>query len=123
MAVLMLGYSIVSYFVMAVASDVSNRPVSKWAWVCGLACPVLAWVCGRASADTGDGRDLVTISSSEYERIQAAAELYVFAEQRGLRLIRADGPNGHLVTHALVLDNLLLLPPGRHPRDVLRDVG
>lgn len=76
-----------------------------------------------ASADTGEGRDLVTISSSEYERIQAAAELYVFAEQRGLQLVRADGPNGHLVTHALVLGNLLLLPPGRHPRDVLRDVG
>ncbi|MBT2451794.1 hypothetical protein J7F03_32970 [Streptomyces sp. ISL-43] len=76
-----------------------------------------------ASADTGDGHDAVTISSSEYERIQAAAELYVFAEKRGLRLVRADGPNGHLLTHALVLDNLLVFPPGRHPRDVLRDVG
>ncbi|MBT2450513.1 hypothetical protein J7F03_26240 [Streptomyces sp. ISL-43] len=75
------------------------------------------------SADTEDGRGLVIISPSEYERIQAAAELYVFAERRGLRLVRADGPNGHLLSQALVLDNVLLLPPGRHPRDVLRDVG
>ncbi|MEW1616330.1 MULTISPECIES: hypothetical protein [unclassified Streptomyces] len=76
-----------------------------------------------ASANTEGGGDLGTISSSEYERIQAAAELYVFAERRGLQLVRADGPNGHLVTHGLVLGNLLLFPPGRHPRDVLRDVG
>ncbi|WP_406075212.1 hypothetical protein [Streptomyces virginiae] len=75
------------------------------------------------STDTEDGRGPVTISSSEYERIQAAAELYVFAERRGLRLVRADGPNGHLLSQALVLDNVLLLPPGRHPRDVLRDVA
>ncbi|MCX5380409.1 hypothetical protein [Streptomyces sp. NBC_00091] len=75
------------------------------------------------STDIEDGRGLVTISSSEYERIQAAAELYVFAERRGLRLVRADGPNGHLVSQVLVVDNVLLLPPGRHPRDVLRDVG
>ncbi|WP_423833650.1 hypothetical protein [Streptomyces manipurensis] len=73
--------------------------------------------------DTEDGRGLVTISSSEYERIQAAAELYLFAERRGLRLVRADSPNGHLLSQALVLDNVILLPPGRHPRDVLRDVG
>ncbi|MFB6514195.1 hypothetical protein ACFCW4_33210 [Streptomyces virginiae] len=76
-----------------------------------------------ASTDTEDRRGPVTISSSEYERIQAAAELYVFAERRGLQLVRADGPNGHLVSQALVLGNLLLLPPGRHPRDVLRAVG
>ncbi|MER6449447.1 hypothetical protein [Streptomyces venezuelae] len=75
-----------------------------------------------ASGGAGDGRAPVIVSAREYEWIQAAAELYVFAEQRGLRLVRADGPNGHLVTHALVIDNLLLLPPGRHPRDVLCDV-
>lgn len=75
------------------------------------------------SADADDGRSLVTIPSSGYERIQAAAELYVFAERRGLRLVRADGPNGRLLPQALVLDHVLLLPPGRHPRDVLRDVA
>ncbi|MFG2875154.1 hypothetical protein ACGFYU_09105 [Streptomyces sp. NPDC048337] len=74
------------------------------------------------SVDLGDGRGVVTISSPEYDRIQAAAELYVFAEKRGLRLVRADGPNGYLVSQALVLDNVLLLPPDRHPRDVLCDL-
>ncbi|MGW2584375.1 hypothetical protein ACWCYZ_24130 [Streptomyces virginiae] len=75
------------------------------------------------SVDLGEGPGVVTISSLEYERIQAAAELCVYAERRGLRLVRADGPNGHLVPQALVLADLLLLPPGRHPRDVLRDIG
>ncbi|MBT2478569.1 hypothetical protein [Streptomyces sp. ISL-94] len=75
------------------------------------------------SVDLGEGRGVVTISSLEYERIQAAAELYVFAERRGLRLVRADGPNGYLVSQALVLADVLLLPPGRHPREVLRDLS
>ncbi|WKV72851.1 hypothetical protein AW27_015720 [Streptomyces sp. PCS3-D2] len=48
LASLMLGYSVVMYFAMAVASDISNRPVSKWAWVFAASCPVLAWVCGRS---------------------------------------------------------------------------
>lgn len=47
LSLIMLGYSVVTYFVLAAASDVSNRPVSHGAWVCVLSCPVLAWVCGR----------------------------------------------------------------------------
>ena len=63
------------------------------------------------------------ISPERREWIQAAAELYVAAEERGLRLVRADGPNAHLLTEALVFDNVLLFPSGRHPRDVLSDIG
>ncbi|MBT2470269.1 hypothetical protein J7E97_20925 [Streptomyces sp. ISL-66] len=74
------------------------------------------------SVGLGEGRGVVTISSLEYERIQAAAELCVYAERRGLRLVRADGPNGHLVSQALVLADILLLPLGRHPRDALLDL-
>ncbi|MEU2827485.1 hypothetical protein ABZ667_02265 [Streptomyces lavendulae] len=48
LAFLMLGYSVVMYFALAVASDISNRPVSKWAWVLAASYPVLAWVCGRS---------------------------------------------------------------------------
>ncbi|MEV4503828.1 hypothetical protein [Streptomyces klenkii] len=75
-----------------------------------------------APTEDEDQHDAVVISSAEFDWIQAAAELFVFAERRGLRLLRADGPNGHLLSQGLVLDNLLLFPPDRHPRDVLRDV-
>lgn len=47
--------------------------------------------------------------------------LWADAAER-LRLVRANGPNGHLLSQALVLGSVLLLPSGRHPRDVLRDV-
>ncbi|WP_266665372.1 hypothetical protein [Streptomyces sp. NBC_01443] len=59
----------------------------------------------------------------EFLRIFALAELHVFAEGRGLRIVRADGPNAHLLTEALVVDGLLLVPPGQSPQDTLRDVG
>ncbi|MEV7169890.1 hypothetical protein AB0O18_09365 [Streptomyces sp. NPDC093224] len=79
---------------------------------------------GSAAAlpDSKEQRDRV-VSEAEYAWLQAAAELYVFAEQRGLLLVRADGPNGHLLSQAMVFDSVLLLPPGRHPKDVLQDVG
>ncbi|MFD4242667.1 hypothetical protein ACFWP3_13860 [Streptomyces sp. NPDC058525] len=63
------------------------------------------------------------VSAAEYAWIQAAAELYVFAEQRGLRLVRADGHNRYLLSQAMVFDSVILLPPGRHPKDVVQDVG
>ncbi|MEU2873348.1 hypothetical protein ABZ769_29805 [Streptomyces olivoreticuli] len=75
-----------------------------------------------APMENEDQHGVVVIPSSEFDWIQAAAELFVFAERRSLRLVRADGPNGHLLSQGLVLDNLLLFPPDRHPRDVLRDV-
>lgn len=62
-------------------------------------------------------------TAQEFLRIFAAAQLYVFAEKRRLRIVRADGPNGHLLTEAMVVDGLLLVPPGRSPQDTLRDVG
>ncbi|WP_326811035.1 hypothetical protein OIE62_23110 [Streptomyces scopuliridis] len=76
-----------------------------------------------APTEKKDQHDDTVISSARYEWIQAAAELYVFVERRGLRLVRPDGPNGHLLSEALVLDNVLLLPPGRHPREMLCDIG
>ncbi|MEV8392940.1 MULTISPECIES: hypothetical protein [unclassified Streptomyces] len=76
-----------------------------------------------ASTEKDDQRGDAGISPERYEWIQAAAELYVAAETRGFRLVRADGPNAHLLTEALVFDNVLLFPPGRHPRDVLSDIG
>ncbi|MFE9368423.1 hypothetical protein ACFYM2_01365 [Streptomyces sp. NPDC006711] len=75
-----------------------------------------------AQPDSKEQRDRV-VPAAEYAWLRAAAELYVFAEQRGLRLLRADGPNRHLLTQAMVVDSVLLLPPGRHPKDVLQDVG
>ncbi|GHB32701.1 hypothetical protein [Streptomyces chryseus] len=73
--------------------------------------------------DAQDGGCSPVISPSEHDWIQAAAELYVFAERRGLRIVRADGPNADLLTQAMVFEGVLLFPPDRHPRDVLRDVG
>lgn len=77
----------------------------------------------EGGGDEKDQHDDAVISPARYEWIYAAAELYVAAEQRGLRLVRADGPRAHLLSEAQVLDNVLLFPPGRHPRDVLRDIG
>ncbi|MCX5123567.1 MULTISPECIES: hypothetical protein [unclassified Streptomyces] len=61
-------------------------------------------------------------TAQEFSRILALAELQGFAEKRVLRIVRADGPNAHLLTKALVVDGVLLVPPCQSPRDTLRDV-
>ncbi|RBM18940.1 hypothetical protein [Streptomyces sp. PT12] len=57
-----------------------------------------------------------------FHRVFSLAQLCVLAESRGLRITHADGPTGHFITEALIIDDLLLIPPGQPPEETLRDL-
>ncbi|RKN10170.1 hypothetical protein [Streptomyces radicis] len=57
-----------------------------------------------------------------FHRVFSLAQLHVLAESRGLRITHAEGPTGHFLTEALIVEDLLLIPPGQPPEETLRDL-